>query len=155
VVRLLPNCLALNDGVVRAMSSWLIATVVYMLCLGAFGVTGKLALATLSWPTLVFWTGAGYVVTASLLLALGRVHFAITPGTAWAVLSALLVIVGLISAYIALGAGDVTKVVSISAAYPVVTLILAASFLAESVSAGRLLGTLLVVTGVVLVTVAG
>ena len=106
-------------------AAWVVPTAVYVLCLGAFGVTGKLALRTLEWPDLILWTGIGYVIAAGTLLISGQTHLRIVQGTGWAIASALLVIAGLIAVYLALGAGDAAKVVSISAGYPVITLLLA------------------------------
>jgi bacterial/archaeal transporter family protein len=134
--------------------AWLIPTLLYVVGVGALGVTGKLALRTLDWPDLILWTGAGYIVVASFLLAIGQTHLRFTHDTAWAMGSGALAIGSLIMLYLALGVGDAGKVVSISAAYPAVTLVLAAAFLAESLTVGRAAGAAIIVAGVVVVTLA-
>lgn len=134
--------------------TWLLPTLVYILAVGALGVTGKLALRTLSWPDLILWTGAGYIAVAAVLLALGRTEVRFVEGTAWAALSGALAIGGLIMLYLALGAGKAGTVVAVSAAYPVVTLLLAAAFLAEGVTVGRAVGAGLVILGVVVLTLS-
>lgn len=133
---------------------WLLPTIVYVLAVGALGVTSKLALRTLQWPELILWTGAGYIIVAAILLATGRTSLRIAGGTGWAVASGALAIGGLIMLYVALGRGDAGKVIAISAGYPAVTLVLAAVFLSESLSVTRVVGVGLVIGGVVLLTVA-
>jgi bacterial/archaeal transporter family protein len=68
--------------------------------------------------------------------------------------SAVLAISGLIMLYVALGSGDATKVVTVSAAYPAATLLLAAAFLSEPITIARLAGLGLVIGGVVVMTLA-
>lgn len=132
--------------------AWFAPTMFYLLAVGGLGVTAKLALGDLRWHDLILWSGIGYVVTAGLLLALGQTSVRFVSGTPWAILSGVLAITGLIALYLALGSGEVSKVVSISAAYPVVTLVLAAAFLGEDISIAKSVGCLLVVAGVVTIT---
>lgn len=134
--------------------AWLAPTLYYLVGVGSLGVTAKLAMRHLDWPDLILWTGIGYIVTAGVLLALGQTSLKLVAGTPWAVLSGALAITSLIALYVALGAGEVGKVVSISAAYPVVTLLLAAAFLAEGITVGRSLGCGFVVVGVIVLTLA-
>ena len=133
---------------------WLIPTVLYVVLVGGLGLTSKLALRTLSWPDLILWTGVGYIAVAGVLLALGRTSFRVTGGTGWAVLSGMIAITALIALYLALGAGDAGKVVAISAAYPAVTLVLAAAVLSESLSPAKVLGTMIIIGGVAIVSLA-
>lgn len=133
--------------------NWFVPTIGYIFAVGALGVTGKLALRDLSWPDLILWTGAGYIGVASVLLLLGRTEMQIVDGTPWAMLSGGLAIGGLIMLYLALDAGKAGTVTAMSAAYPAVTLILAAAFLSEALTLGRAAGAALVVCGVVVLTV--
>jgi transporter family protein len=133
---------------------WLVPTLLYVLLVGGLGVTGNLALRTLNWPDLILWTGAGYLVVSVALLAMGQTAIRITAGTAWAMLSGGLAIGGLIMLYLALGSGSAGKVVAISAAYPAVTLVLAALFLAEPLSVGRVIGAALIIAGVAVISLA-
>jgi uncharacterized membrane protein len=133
---------------------WLIPTLLYVLLVGGLGVTGKLALKTLNWPDLILWTAVGYLLVAVVLLVIGQTAVRITAGTGWAMLSAGLAIGGLIALYLALGAGPAGSVVAISAAYPAVTVVLAALFLAEPLSLARVLGTGLIVAGVAIVSLS-
>lgn len=133
-------------------AKWLVPTLVYILCIGSLGVTSKLALRTLAWQDLLLWTTAGYIATAGVLLALGQTAFTWQPDVGWAILSAGLAIGALIFLYLALGSGEASKVIPVSAAYPAVTLVLSALTLAESVSLPRIGGMLLVIAGVVVLT---
>ncbi len=133
---------------------WLLPTLGYILAVGALGVTGKLALRTLSWPDLILWTGVGYIVVATVLLAMGRTEVRLAEGWGWAALSGALAITGLVMLYLALGTGKASTVAAVTAAYPVVTLLLAAAFLSEAVTVGRAVGVGLVVVGVVVLTLS-
>lgn len=133
---------------------WLVPTLVYVVTLGALGVTSKLALRTLSWQELVVWSAGAYLVCALALLALGQGGFHFESNTWWAVVSAIIVVGSLILLYVALGSGEASKVIPITAAYPAVTLIGAALFLSEDITAGKVGGMLLVLAGVVVLTVA-
>ena len=135
--------------------TWLIPTLLYVLAVGALGVTGKLALRTLAWPDLILWTGVGYLVVSVILLLAGETQLRYSAGVAWAMVSGGLAIGGLITFYVALGLGDAGKVVAVSAAYPILTLVLAAVFLSEALTVGRAVGAALVVAGVITVTLAG
>jgi transporter family protein len=133
---------------------WLLWVLISVAALGALGVTSGLALRTLRWQDLILWTGVGYVCVASLLLATGQTELRVVENTSWALVTALCAIGGLICLYLALGAGEASKVVPVSASYPAVTLVLAAIVLSENVSPLRWVGAAMVIAGVVVVTVA-
>ena len=133
---------------------WLLPTVLYVVLIGGLGVASKLALRDLAWQDLIVWTTVGYIVVAVVMLAGGHASLGLGEGSAWAMLAGALAIGGLIALYIALGTGEASKVVPVSAAYPAVTLLLSALFLSESVSPARACGMTLVVAGVVVLTAA-
>jgi transporter family protein len=134
--------------------AWLIPSALYVLMVGGLGITGKLALGTLRWPDLVLWTGVGYVVVAAILLVRGQTAIQYTTGTLWAIASGALAIGGLVTLYLALGAGEAGRVTAISAAYPAVTLLLGALFLSEPLTLGRVIGAGLIMAGVVTVSLS-
>ncbi|MEZ5076772.1 MAG: EamA family transporter [Solirubrobacterales bacterium] len=135
------------------MTSWLLPTLLYVVLLGALGVTGKLALRNLVWQELLLWTALAYTICAVAFLVLGN-GVKLELDTWWAVASAAIVPAALVVLYVALGNGEASKIIPISAAYPAVTLLLAALFLDEAVTALKLAGLALVLVGVVLLTVA-
>jgi transporter family protein len=138
----------------RVSAAWLVPTLAYVVTLGALGVTSKLALRTLEWQELVIWSAGAYLLVAVVLLTVGggSIHF--ETNSWWAVLSAFIVVSSLILLYIALGNGEASKIVPITAAYPAVTLIGAALFLSESITAAKIGGMVLVLAGVVVLTIA-
>lgn len=137
----------------RVSAAWLVPTLAYVVTLGALGVTSKLALRTLDWQELVIWSAGAYLVVAVvLLLTGGGIH--LESNTWWAVLSAAIVVTSLILLYVALGNGEASKIVPITAAYPAVTMIGAALFLSESITLAKAGGMVLVLLGVLVLTVA-
>jgi transporter family protein len=131
---------------------WLACALYYTVAVGALGVTSAITLRTLPWPSLVLWSGIGYVVTVIVLLIIGQASLTIQTGSWWAILSAALAITGLMSLYLGLQHGSAPKVVTVGAAYPAVTVLLAAIFLSETLTAVHVAGVLLVVGGAVLIS---
>ena len=97
---------------------------------------------------------AVYSLTAIVLLVLGRAGVHFESNTWWALLAAVCVVSALVFLYGALENGEVSKIVPISAAYPAVTLVLSAIFLAEDVSLVKAGGMVLVIGGVIVLSVA-
>ena len=147
-----PGTAAAATGSGRATAAWLIPTLVYVVTVGGFGVTSKLAFKHLHWEDLIFWLGCGYAIVVSVLVARNEARVRFVAGTKWAILSAALAIVGLVALNIALANGPASEIVPISASYPAVTLILSAVFLRERISPARVVGVLLVIGGVVVIT---
>jgi uncharacterized membrane protein len=134
--------------------AWLLPTLGYVVVLGIWGVTGKLALRTLSWQDVLLITAVVYVVVATGLVLLGQANFHADSNNWWALASAACVVSALIFIYIALGTGEVSKVIPVSAAYPALAMALSAVFLSESLTTGKVIGALIVVGGVVLISVS-
>jgi transporter family protein len=78
----------------------------------------------------------------------------VVPNTGWAIVTAVAAIGGLIMLYTALGLGDPTSVVPVSATYPAVTMALAAIVFSQGISLAKLAGTAMVIGGIVLITIA-
>lgn len=133
------------------MSAWVVPAGLYILFLGASGVTTKLALRTISWEQLVLWVPIVYICICVVLLSTGT-RFPLGGGGAWAALTAVCVATALVLFFIALTHGDAATVVPVTSVYPVITLIGAALFLSEKITLVRGAGTALVVVGVVLLS---
>ena len=129
-------------------------TLVYIFAAGALGVTTKLALRDVTWQVLIMWSGIGYVVVGMFMLITGATQVEFADGTGWAALGAAVGISALFALFVALTNGEAGAVVPVSAAYPVVTLILAAIFLSESITIAKAGGAVLVIGGVVMLTMA-
>jgi transporter family protein len=136
-----------------ASTRWLIPTLSYVVMVGLLGVTTKLALEDMRWPKLVLWTAFAYAVIAIGLVGAGQRRLDLNRGAAFAAASGVLAACALIMLFLALDAGEVSRVVPITSSYPVVTVLLAAALLAERVTARRLGATVLVVLGVMLLSV--
>jgi bacterial/archaeal transporter family protein len=135
-------------------AKWLIPTVIYIFAGGGLGILSKFAMRQMRWQDLVLWTGLVYVVLAIGFLIAGQTSVQFVAGSAWAALGTVAVIAALYMFFVALSTGEVSKIVPISATYPVVTLILAAMFLSEGVTVAKAAGVAVVVGGVVVLTTA-
>jgi bacterial/archaeal transporter family protein len=128
---------------------WLAPALGFALAQGTLGVTTKVALRTIDWPQLLLWTALAYAGAAVGMLATQGTVLPLEPAAGWAALSGFLAASSLIAFFGALRYGLATQVVPVTAAYPVATLIFAAIILAERITPVRVLGTCLVVAGVV------
>jgi uncharacterized membrane protein len=132
------------------MPGWLLPTLLYIVILGAGGVTAKLALRTISWEQLVLWVPVAYVVFCILLVVFRGTTFPLGVGGAWAAVTAFAAASSLILFFYALTKGPASQVTPVTSAYPVVTVIGSALFLSEEITLVRGIGTALVIAGVVL-----
>ena len=134
------------------MAGWVLPMAVYIVLLGATGVTTKLALRTIEWRQLVLWLPICYLIFCVGFVILNGTRFPLGVGGAWAAVTALCATGALILFFYALTQGDASVVVPVGSAAPVVTLVGSALFLSESITMPRVVGTLLVVAGVVLIS---
>ena len=135
-------------------ASWLLPSLAYVVILGALGVTSKLAMRSLEWHDLLLWTAVAYGVFAVVMLLLGEASFRIDGNFGWAAISALIVPAALVLLYIAAGEGEAGKVFTVTAAYPAVTVILAAILLSHPITADKRCRLLLDLDGIVLISVS-
>lgn len=133
------------------MSGWILPALAYIVMLGAGGVTAKLALRTISWQQLVLWVPIAYIVVSAGLM-LGGARFPLGVGGAWAVATAVCASSALVLFFYALTKGPASQVAPATSAYPIVTVIGSALFLAERLTLVRGIGTALVVLDVVLLS---
>lgn len=134
------------------MASWFVPVLGYLVLLGLMGVTAKLALRTVTWQELVLWVPIAYAVLLVPLALTSGARFPLGAGGWWAALTAFMAAGALVLLFYALTQGDASRVVPASSAYPVITLVAAAIVLAEPITVPRVVGTMLVVSGVVLLT---
>jgi transporter family protein len=134
--------------------SWIAPSVAYLILLGGLGITTKYALRSLTWEELVVWSALAYVAIAAVLVGTGtplRFHSGLNGGMA--AVSALIAPVSLTLLFLALRAGDASRVIPLTAAYPLVTVLLALLVLNEAFSVATFVGAALVVVGAILLTV--
>lgn len=130
---------------------WLAPSLAYAVGVGLLGITTKLALRDLAWQEMFLWVAAGYGAVGLVLAVAFRVRIGLGRGHAFAAISGLCASSGLVFLFLALQHADAGKVVPITAAYPVLTAIIAAVALREKLTALRIVGTLLVVAGIALI----
>jgi uncharacterized membrane protein len=134
---------------------WLLPTVFNIVAVAGLGVASSRALRSMSWRSLLLPTAGAYLLVALALIAFGDAGLAFDGDWGWALVSGVLIVTAFVSMNVALGSGEASKVITFSAAYPAVTLLLAAVALGEAVSSGRWLGTFLVITGVSVIALSG
>ncbi len=136
------------------MNGWILPSLAYVVLLGGLGVTVRFALRGLSWQSLVVLTASAYFIVAIVLLLIGtplRLPRGLPGGMA--VLSAFIPPLGVMALYLALDRGMASKVTPLTTAYPFITVFLAALFLSEALTLQVLLGSALIVTGAVVISV--
>jgi len=134
---------------------WLLPTVVNIVAVAGLGVASSRALRSMSWRSLLLPTAGAYLIVAVALIAFGDASLGFDGDWGWALVSGGLIVTAFVSMNVALGSGEASKVITSSAAYPAVTLLLAAVALGEAVTGGRWLGTFLVIAGVSVIALSG
>lgn len=140
------------------MAPWIPPAVGFLLILGSMGVTIKLALRDLQWPTIFGWTAIAYLSAVGVLMMRGEMTLGLggeRRGTLFAILSGVGAASSFMLINIALSKGKATEVVPVTSAYPLITVLLAALLLGESLSVMRLVAVLFVVIGLILLGVSG
>lgn len=139
-------------------AGWVGPTAVYVLLVGVFGISAKYGLRQVTWQGLLALTTGAYAVVFAIFLAIGfpfRVDDAKgNPAFDWpmVVVASVIPPLTIVLFFLALSRGPVTRIVPITSAYPLITVVLGALFLSERVTWQVGLGVLLVVGGVVLLS---
>ncbi len=134
------------------MAGWLLPALGYVLLVGIAGITTKVALRTIEWQQVVYWVPVAYVLLSAILWLVYQKPMVLGTGGAWAIVTAFAAAGGLICFFYALSKGDASVVVPATSAYPVIALIGGAIFLSESITVPKVIGTLLVIAGVVVIS---
>jgi transporter family protein len=134
------------------MAGWLLPALGYVVFVGIAGITTKVALRTIEWQQIVYWVPVVYAVLAVTVWLVYRKPMVLGTGGGWAIVTAFAAAAGLILFFYALSKGDASVVVPTTSAYPVVALAGSAIFLSESITVPRLIGTALVVVGLVVLS---
>ncbi len=138
------------------MKPWLFYSVATCLFWSLWGVFGKLSARTVESPNLMLLSYTGIALVFPILLAAYAKDYELiwsSPNHLYAILSGLLCGMGFLTFYLALTSGEVSRVVVLTATYPVVTVLIAGIFLAETLTIKTVLGTALAVAGVILLSV--
>lgn len=131
---------------------WVMATV---LAWGTWGFLNGMALRNHHWQQLIVWGLPMTAVIAVILWLVFSTRSGFEPRAfAWASLIQLAAIAGVVFFYQALKSENMALVVPLSAAYPVVTAILAVVFGKEHLRPVQVLGIVLVVAGTIAVSLS-
>jgi bacterial/archaeal transporter family protein len=134
------------------MAGWIIPALGYVVLVGIAGITTKVALRTIEWQQIVYWVPVVYAFLSVILYLVYHKPMVLGAGGGWAIVTAFAAAGGLICFFYALSKGDASVVVPTTSAYPVVALAGGAIFLSESITVTRLIGTALVIAGVVVIS---
>jgi transporter family protein len=134
------------------MAGWILPALGYVVLVGIAGITTKVALRTIEWQQIVYWVPVVYALLSVILWLAYRKPMVLGSGGGWAIVTAFAAAAGLICLFYALSKGDASVVVPMTSAYPVIALVGGAIFLSESITVTRLIGTALVIAGVVVIS---
>jgi len=123
------------------MQSWLPPTLIALVLFGLWGFFPKLAVVYLDPRSVVVYQTIGCLVVGLLVLFNLKMQPGFHPkGVLYAVLTGLAGVGGTLFFIIAAARGRISLVVSITALYPLITIVLAALFLKEPLTARQLAG---------------
>jgi transporter family protein len=123
------------------MSSWLAASLAALVCFGLWGFFPKLAVAYLDPRSALVYQTLGSLLVGLVVLASLRFSPAFHPkGLLFAFLTGVAGVTGTLCFLAAAERGKISLVVSLTGLYPLITILLAAIFLKETLTARHLLG---------------
>jgi transporter family protein len=134
------------------MAGWIVPSLAYVVLVGVAGVTTKVAQRTIEWQQLVYWVPVAYLILSAILVVAYGKPMAFGIGGVWAIVTAFAAAGGLICFFYALSKGDASSVVPLTSAYPVIAVIGSAVFLSESITLAKVVGTVLVIAGAVVLS---
>ncbi|MGB9641460.1 MAG: EamA family transporter [Anaerolineales bacterium] len=133
------------------LPTWLFHSFFSFLLWGFWGFFGKLASFSMRGEALLLFSSIGWLTTFPLYYFLYRNIFHSTTlgiDVLWAILSGIAGSLGVLFFYFALARGEATRVVAITAAYPLVTALLALFLLREPFTLSKSLGLIFAILGI-------
>ena len=133
-------------------AAWLAPTLLYVGIIGLAQVTVKVALEDMVWQELALWLAVAYIIASVVLIVGFGTRLQAVSAAPWGALAGAFVVATFISISVALERGDVSVVVPVAASYPVFTAVLAVIVLRERLTWRRVIGTAVIVGGVIAIT---
>ncbi|MHB1015814.1 MAG: EamA family transporter [Desulfurivibrionaceae bacterium] len=135
------------------MQSWLIPASAALIIYGLWGFFPKLAVSYINPASaLIYEIGGAMLVGLASLFWVGFQPETHPKGILFAVLTGVAGMLGTLFFFAAASRGKISVVVSMTALYPIITIILAAIFLHEPITVQQVLGMLCAVAAIVLFT---
>ncbi|HEX9714875.1 MAG TPA: EamA family transporter [Desulfurivibrionaceae bacterium] len=135
------------------MESWLIPASAALIIYGLWGFFPKLAVTYINPASALIYEVAGAMLVGLLTLFwVGFQPETHPKGILFAVLTGVAGMLGTLCFFVAASRGKLSVVVSMTALYPLITILLAAIFLREPVTAKQILGMVCAVAAILLLT---
>jgi transporter family protein len=135
------------------MASWVFNSVVAVVCFGLWAFLPKIAVRYISPNSAVIYEVLGvFAAGCVFFLTIGKTIDTDMRGVLAAIATGILGTVGFLCFLHALTVGSVSVVATLTALYPVVTILLAAVFLRESITLTQVAGLGLAIVSVVLLS---
>jgi len=135
------------------MESWFIWTVLAMITFGFWGFFPKLAVNYISPQSALIYQVLGGMVVGLIALVTAGFKPEIQPmGMLYAFLTGITGVLGTLFYYAATSRGQLTIVVSLTALYPLITILLAFIFLHETISLKQTVGLFFALTAIILLS---
>ncbi len=135
------------------MQSWLFPTITGLILFGLWGFFPKLTVAYLDAKSALVYQTIGSILVGLIVLFSLKMQPAFHPrGMLFAILTGIAGVTGTLCYFAAASRGRISLVVSITALYPLITIVLAALFLKEPVTARQLAGMACAVLAILLMS---
>lgn len=135
------------------MENWLVTTLISLLIFGFWGFFPKLAVNYISPTSALVYEVAGAMVIGLLCLSMTGFQPESHPrGVLFAALTGITGMLGTLFYFMAASRGKIAVVVSITALYPLITILLAVLFLREPLSIKQLLGMCFALLAIILLS---
>ena len=136
------------------MKGWLIPALIALAMWGFWGFLPKLATRTIDPKSAMIYQALGNVLFAVIVLAILGFHPQFhTTGALWAILTGVFGMIGSLFFLIAVSRGRISVVAAVTALYPLLSILLAATFLHEPVTLKQGIGFVFALTSIVLLSV--
>lgn len=134
--------------------NWHVSAFFALIIYGFWGFFPKLAVAHISPQSALIYQVLGAMLVGIPLLVISGFRLETHPaGSFFAILTGIAGLLGTLCYYTAASRGKISIVVSITALYPLITILLAAVFLRETISPRQVLGMLFGLIAIVLLAV--
>ncbi|EKD72447.1 MAG: hypothetical protein ACD_45C00675G0011 [uncultured bacterium] len=136
------------------MTSWLPATLLSLLSFGLWGLFTKLAVVHIDSKSALIYQTLGVVIIGMITLNMANYKPAMdTKGLIYGILTGAAYGVGCLFYFIAASKGKIMTVVTLTALYPLITILLAYLLLKETISLKQWLGIGLALVSILLMSV--